>query len=161
VVPFFRGTATDLNLALALAIVVFFAVEAWGVMALGPAYFFKFINIPALGNLGKKPLGAIDFLVGIIEIVSELSRLISLSFRLFGNIVAGGVLLIVMTFLAGNGIPMVFYALELFVGLIQAYVFATLTFVYASQAITAHHADDEHHEHQDDHGHEAAAAGGH
>jgi F-type H+-transporting ATPase subunit a len=149
VTPFFRGLATDLNFPIALALVVVILVQVWGVSALGPAYFFKFINIPALGNLAKKPLGAIDFIVGLVEIASEISRLVSLSFRLFGNIFAGGVLLIVMTFLVAGLVPMVFYFLELFVGLIQAYVFATLTLIYASQAVTAHHGDDEHH---DDHG---------
>jgi F0F1-type ATP synthase membrane subunit a len=149
VIPFFRGLATDLNFPLALAIIVVIAVQIWGVRVLGPAYFFKFINIPALGNLSKKPMGAMDFVVGLVEIISELSRLVSLSFRLFGNIFAGGTLLIVMTFLVAGLLPVPFYFLELFVALIQAYVFATLTMIYASQAITAHHGDDdEHHEEQ-------------
>jgi F-type H+-transporting ATPase subunit a len=148
VVPFFRALATDLNLPLGLALIVVLAVQIWGVWSLGPAYFFKFINIPALGNLSKKPLGLIDFIVGLVEIISEISRVISLSFRLFGNIFAGGVLLIVMTFLVAGGLPSVFYFLEIFVGLIQAYVFSILTLIYASQAVVGHHGDD-----HDDHGH--------
>lgn len=154
VLPFFRALATDLNFPLALAIIVFFSVEAWGVRALGLGYFFKFINVPALGNIAKKPMGVMDFVVGLVEIISELSRLISLSFRLLGNIFAGGVLLSVMTFLMAFVLPSVFMGLELFVGAIQAYVFATLTIMYASQAITAHHAE----EHVEEHAHAESGA---
>jgi len=142
VLPFFRPLATDLNMTLALAIIAFLSVEIWGIQALGGAYFFKFINIPALGNLAKKPMGVMDFVVGLVEIISELSRLISLSFRLLGNIFAGGILLAVMTFMVAGVLPIIFYGLELFVGAIQAYVFAILTVMYASQAMTAHHSDE-------------------
>lgn len=144
VIPWFRAYATDLNLPLALSLIVVVMVQFWGVSALGPSYFFKFINLPALGNLGKKPLGAIDFIVGLIEIVSELSRLVSLTFRLFGNIFAGGILVIVLSFLMGFLLPVPFYLLEVFVGAVQAYVFALLTFIYAGQAMTGHHGDDDH-----------------
>ncbi|MEP7288739.1 MAG: F0F1 ATP synthase subunit A [Chloroflexota bacterium] len=153
VIPYFRQLATDLNMPLALAIIVFFTVQIWGIGALGGSYFFKFFNIPALGNISKNPMGVMDFVVGIVDIISELSRLISLSFRLLGNIFAGGVLLAVMTFLVAGVLPFIFSGLELFVGLIQAYVFATLTIMYASQAMFAHHSEDEH-----DSEHEAAAA---
>jgi len=156
VVPFFRGLATDLNFPLALALIVVVMVQVWGVSELKLAYFYKFINLPALGNLSKKPLGAIDFIVGLVEIISEISRIISLSFRLFGNIFAGGVLLIVMTFLMAGVLPSIFYFLEIFVGLIQAYVFAVLTLIYASQAMIAH-GDGEH----GDHEHEAHAEAAH
>lgn len=142
IVPFFRGLTTDLNVPLALAIIVFLIVQVWGVRALGLSYFFKFINLPALGNLGKKPLGAIDFIVGLIEIISELSRLVSLSFRLFGALFAGGILLIVFSFLAAFIAPVPIYLLELVIGGMQAYVFATLTIIYASQAVVSHHGDD-------------------
>jgi len=153
VIPFFRGLATDLNMTLALAIIVFIAVQVWGIQSLGGAYFYKFINIPALGNLARKPMGVMDFVAGLVDIVSELSRLISLSFRLLGNVFAGSVLLAVMTFLVAGVLPVAFYGLELFAGAIQAYVFAILTVMYASQAVFAHHSDDEH-----DTEHEAAAA---
>ncbi len=156
VVPYFRALATDLNIPLALAIVLFMAVQVWGVSVLGLPYFYKFINIPALGNLGKNPMGAMDFVVGLVDIISELSRLISLSFRLLGNIFAGGVLLAVMTFLMAGGLPLPFYGLELFAGLIQAYVFAILAVMYASQAVFAHHAE----EHEEAHGEAAHTAHG-
>src|SRR5258706_8863286 len=115
--------------------------------ALGGAYFYKFVNIPALDNLAKTPRGVMDFVVGLGDIISELSRLISLSFRLLGNVFAGGVLLAVMTFLVAGVLPVAFYGLELFAGAIQAYVFAILTVMYASQAVFAHHAEEEHEEH--------------
>ncbi len=149
VVPFFRALATDLNLPLGLAIIVFIAVQIWGIQALGGAYFYKFVNIPALGNLAKNPMGVMDFVVGLVDIISELSRLISLSFRLLGNVFAGGVLLAVMTFLVAGVLPVAFYGLELFAGAIQAYVFAILTIMYASQAVFAHHAEE--HEEHDEH----------
>jgi F0F1-type ATP synthase membrane subunit a len=151
-VPFFRGMTTDLNLPIALALIVVILVQVWGIQALGGAYFFKFINLPALGKLSKKPLGAIDFLVGLIEIISELSRIVSLTFRLFGAVFAGGVLLIVFSFLIAVFLPIPIYFLELFVGGIQAYVFAILTIIYASQAVV-HHGDD-------DHGHDEAHGNG-
>jgi F-type H+-transporting ATPase subunit a len=153
VIPFFRPLTTDLNLTLALAIITVFTVQLWGVQALGIPYFFKFVNIPALGNIQKNPMGGMDFVVGLIEIVSELSRLVSLSFRLLGSMFAGGILLAVMSFLVAGLLPVVFYFLEIFFGLIQAYVFAILTVMYASQAVTAHHGDDheEHGEHAEAH----------
>ena len=99
-------------------------------------------------------MGVMDFVVGLVDIISELSRLISLSFRLLGNVFAGGILLAVMTFMVAGVLPSLFYGLELFAGAIQAYVFAILTVMYASQAVFAHHSDDEH-----DSEHEAHAAG--
>ena len=146
ITPFVRGPATDLSLTFALAIIAIIAVQAYGVYALGPAYFDKFLNIPALGNLGKKPLGAIDFVVGLIEIISEIGKIISLAFRLFGNLFAGGVALMAVTFLVAWLIPGVIYGLELIIGAVQALVFAVLTLVFSVQAME-HHGDheEEHH----------------
>jgi F-type H+-transporting ATPase subunit a len=93
-------------------------------------------------------MGAIDLIVGPLEFVSELSKIVSLSFRLFGNIFAGGILIAVMLFLVGTGLPIIFYALELIVGLAQALVFAVLTLVFISQAMEGHHGDGEHEEHE-------------
>jgi len=151
VAPFFRPLATDLNMPLALALILFIAVQIWGIQALGGAYFYKFINVPALGNISKNPMGVMDFVVGLVDIISELSRLISLSFRLLGNIFAGGVLLAVMSFLVATVLPVAFYGLELFAGAIQAYVFAILAVMYASQAVVAH--GGEGHEEHDEHAH--------
>ncbi len=153
ITPYVRGASTDLNLTIGLALISVVAIQVFGVMALGPAYFLKFVNLTALGNLGKKPLGAIDFIVGLIEIISEIGKIISLAFRLFGNMFAGGILLAVMSFLVAAFLPMIFIGLELIVTTIQALVFAVLTLVFSAQAMTAHHGD-EHGEHgHDEHGH--------
>jgi F-type H+-transporting ATPase subunit a len=154
VTPFVRGAATDLNLTIGLALVTFFAIQVFGVAAQGPAYFQKFININALGSMQTKPLGAIDFLVGLFEIVSEIGKIISLAFRLFGNMFAGGILLAVMSFLVAALLPVVFYGLEVIVTTIQAFVFAVLTIVFSAQAMEGHHGDEEHH---DEHAEEAHA----
>lgn len=149
VTPFVRGGSTDLNLTLGLALVSFFAIQIFGVAAQGPIYFTKFINLGAIGNAGKNPIGVIDFVVGLFEIVSEIGKIISLAFRLFGNMFAGGILLAVMSFLIAFFLPMVFIGLELIVTTIQAFVFAVLTIVFSAQAMEGHH-----HEEHDEHGHE-------
>jgi F-type H+-transporting ATPase subunit a len=147
VTPFVRAAATDLNLTLGLAIVSFFAIQYFGFTALGPNYLQKFINLRALGDMGKRPLGAIDFGVGLFEIISEFAKVISLAFRLFGNIFAGQLLLFIMAFLVAMILPVIFYGLEVIVGFIQALVFAVLTLVFSAQAMVSHHheEDGEHH----------------
>jgi F-type H+-transporting ATPase subunit a len=142
VTPYVRGASTDLNLTFGLAIISFFAIQIFGVIALGPNYFQKFVNVSALGNAGKKPMGLMDFGVGLFEIISEIGKVISLSFRLFGNMFAGGILLAVMSFLVAFLLPGVFVGLELIVTTIQAYVFAVLTLVFSAQAMEGHHSDD-------------------
>lgn len=147
VTPYVRAAATDLNLTLGLAVVSFFAIQYFGITALGPNYFQKFINLRALGEMSKRPLGAIDFGVGLFEIISEFAKVISLAFRLFGNIFAGQLLLFIMAFLVAMILPVIFYGLEVIVGFIQALVFAVLTLVFSAQAMVSHHheEDGEHH----------------
>lgn len=147
VTPFVRAAATDLNFTLALALISFFAIQFYGIQALGVAYFYKFFNMPALGNAGKNPMGVMDFGVGILEIISELSKIISFAFRLLGNIFAGQVLLFVIPFLVATLLPGAIYGLELFVGLIQAFVFFMLTLVFSKLAMEGHGDHDEEHEH--------------
>ena len=142
VTPFLRGAATDLNFTLALAIIAMFAVQYYGVQKLGLGYFSKFINLPALGNLSKKPMGLMDFVVGLLEVLSELSKIISFAFRLFGVIFAGGILLIVATFLTGALAPAAVYGIEFFIGAIQAFVFFILPLVLINLAMVSHHGDD-------------------
>lgn len=153
--PYFRSVNTDLNAPLAIAIFSFIFVEFWGLQSLGIGYLKKFF---AFGALFKKgPMGIIDIFVGILEFVSELSRMVSFTFRLFGNVFAGEVLLLMMTFLVPFVLVDVFYGLELFVGLIQAFVFAMLTTVFAVTAVS-HHGDDDHaEEHGEDGAHGAQA----
>jgi len=144
VTPFVRPAATDLNLTLGLALVSFAFIQYFGLSALGPNYLQKFINLRALGELNKRPLGAVDFVVGLFEIISEFAKVISLAFRLFGNIFAGAVLIFVMHFLVSTGLPIIFFGLETIVGLAQALVFAVLTLIFCAQAMVSHHHDDEH-----------------
>jgi F0F1-type ATP synthase membrane subunit a len=148
ITPFVRGPATDLSLTIMLAVFAVVMVQAYGVYSLGPAYFEKFINITALGNLGKKPLGAIDFVVGLIEIISEIGKIISLAFRLFGNLFAGGVALLAIMFLVSLLLPGIIYGLELVIGVVQALVFSVLFTVFAAQAMESHHGDDHEHAHE-------------
>ncbi len=132
--PFFRVTSTDLNFTLALALVSVIMTQVIGLRAQGLHYLEKFFNFRALT---RGPMGALDFAVGLLELISEFSKILSFSFRLFGNIFAGSVLLFVMGALAPP-ILFGFYGLELFVGLIQAFVFGILTMVFMAQA-TQHH----------------------
>ncbi len=120
-----------------MGIVSFFVVEFWGFQALGLAYLSKFFVAP-----WKSPIMTF---VGFLELLSELIRIISFCFRLFGNIFAGEVLVLMLTFLMPFLFVDVIYGLELFVGFIQAAVFALLTLVFAIGAVE-HHGDDDHHE---------------
>jgi F-type H+-transporting ATPase subunit a len=155
VVPFLRGAATDLNFTFALAVIAVIAIQVFGVMALGLSYFGKFFNT---GGMISKPIfGVIDFGVGLLELVSEFSKILSFGFRLFGNIFAGALLLSILGSLTVVIVPSMLYVLELFVGVIQAYVFSMLALVFISQAVVSHHGDD-HAEHAEP---AAAAAAAH
>ena len=123
--PLFRAPAADLNFTLAIALVSVIGVNIFGVIAIGFfKHFQKFVNF-------SSPL---NFYVGILEFISEIAKIISFSFRLFGNVFAGEVLLIIMAFLLPFVIPLPFLFLELFVGFIQAFVFAMLTLVFVAIA---------------------------
>jgi F-type H+-transporting ATPase subunit a len=144
IVPFFRSVFSDANAPLSIAIISFIAVEYWGFSALGVrTYLAKFFNFKAL--FSGQPLGIIDVFVGFLELLSEFVRIISFTFRLLGNIFAGEVLLIYMTFLVPFVVPTLFYGLEVFVGFIQASVFALLTLVFGIMAVEHH--DSGEHEH--------------
>lgn len=128
-VPFFRSAASDLNFTLALGIVAVLSVNIFGIAAIGFwKYAGKFFSL-------KSPL---DFFVGALEFIAEIAKMVSFSFRLFGNVFAGEVLLIITAFLVPYLIPVPFLALELFVGFIQALVFAMLVMVFISIAVTRH-----------------------
>ncbi|HZY42724.1 MAG TPA: FoF1 ATP synthase subunit a [Anaerolineae bacterium] len=142
VVPFLRVPTSDINTTLALSLVTMVLVQVFGVRALGGAYFYKFINIPALKKGG---MGIMFFVVGFLELISEISRILSFAFRLLGNIFAGGVLLFVMTSLMPFILPVPFYGLELFVGFIQALVFSMLSLAFISAAMTSHDSHEEAH----------------
>jgi len=135
IAPYFRSMNTDINTPLSIAIMSAIFVEFWGITALG---FFKY---------GKKffnPTSPLNFFVGVLEFIAELARIISFTFRLFGNMLAGEILLLVMTFLLPFLVAIPFYGLELFVGVIQAFVFAMLTLVFAVLAVSTHDGHGEH-----------------
>ncbi|MPZ22085.1 MAG: hypothetical protein GEU28_00735 [Dehalococcoidia bacterium] len=154
--PLFRSANTDLTVPLAMALVSFVFIEFCAFRALGFRYLGKFFNF-------KSP---ISLLVGLLEFFGEFIRIISLTFRLFGNTVAGEVLLIMVVFLAPLLVVQIFYGLELMFALIQAFIFSILTVVFASMAMESHDAHAAGHGQADgdnaEPGHEAAGAhGGH
>jgi F-type H+-transporting ATPase subunit a len=124
--PLFRGATADINTTLALAITAVVAIQYFGFKTLGLHYSTRFLSF-------KSP---ISFFVGLLELVSEISKIISFAFRLFGNIFAGEVLLTVIAFLMPFILPLPFLMLELFVGFIQALVFSMLTGVFLSVAVS-------------------------
>lgn len=127
-VPYFRAGTADLNMTLALGLMSVVMIQFFGVKYQKLGYFTKFINFSS----------PIAFFVGILEIVSEFSRIISFAFRLFGNIFAGEVLLVVMSALTKVVAPMPFYGMEIFVGFIQSLVFAMLSVVLMNMATVGH-----------------------
>lgn len=128
-VPLLRSPAADLNFTLALAIIAVFATNFFGIVILGIfKHLKKFINFSS----------PINFFVGILEFLSEISRVISFSFRLFGNIFAGEVLLTIMFFLLPYIVPVPFLMLEMFFGMIQAFIFAMLTLVFLASHTAVH-----------------------
>ena len=132
--PFFYAAAADLNYPLALAIISAITVEFFGIATLGALkYGGKFITF-------KSPMA---FVVGLIELVSEIARLVTFSFRLFGNIFAGKVLILVIMFFVPVLLPVPFLAYEVFVGFIQAVIFALLTLFFIKMAIEIHEEDHE------------------
>lgn len=140
-VPMFRGLMADMNVTFAFAIISMVAVQVYAVKKHG---FF--------GNLGRyfiNPLKSpINSFVGFLEIIAELSRLIALSLRLFGNVFAGEVLIVMIGFMTSYAasvalIPFIFF--ELFIGSIQAYVFFMLTTVFISLGMVSHDSHDDHH----------------
>ena len=137
--PFVRPPATDLNVPLAIALISVVWTQVIGVQALGGSYFRKFFLPNMTGMV------VIDLFVGILELVSEFAKIISFTFRLFGNVFAGVVLLFVMTFLVPFVVPLPFYGLEVFVGFMQAFVFAILTLIFMSMAVVGHGPDSDHH----------------
>ena len=128
-VPILRSVYSDLNMTIALALIVVTLSQFFGFITLGlRVHFWKFIWL-------KSPVAAF---VGFLEIVSEFGKVISLSFRLFGNIFAGEVLLTIIAFLVPYAVPVPFLGLELFVGFIQALVFGVLAMVAFSTFTIVH-----------------------
>jgi F-type H+-transporting ATPase subunit a len=151
-VPFFRSANADLSTTIALAILSVGATQYFGLATLGLPYLGKFFNFRRVVSYSRGGpdrsffdlfTGLIEIPVGILELISEFIKILSFSFRLFGNIFAGEVLLIVMGFLVAFIAPLPFMLLEVFVGLVQALIFAMLSLVFFMMA-TVHHGEESH-----------------
>src|SRR3990167_3991266 len=135
--PLFRGVNTDLTVPLVLAIVSFLVIEVTGVLTIG---FYKY-GSKFIVNPFRNPIG---FAIGLIELIGEMVRVVSLSFRLFGNILAGSVIIAVATFFAPYGAPGLLMLFETFIGLLQAAIFALLTLFFIKLAIEEPHGEEAH-----------------
>lgn len=124
--PLLRGATADLNTTIALALFAMVAIQYFGFKTSGMHYGKRFLNVT----------NPINFFLGLLELVSEVSKVVSFAFRLFGNIFAGEVLLAVMAFLMPFVVPLPFLTMELFVGFIQALVFSMLTAVFLTVAVS-------------------------
>ncbi len=149
-----RGANTDINMPLAIALMSFVFVEYFGLRSLGVRYLGKFFNVGQLftsighivkgrlrAGLGGLMTGFIHIFVGFLEALSELVRIVSFTFRLFGNMTAGEILLLIAAFLVPWIFALPFYGLELLVGFVQALIFAGLTLVFLTVATAAHGAE--------------------
>jgi F-type H+-transporting ATPase subunit a len=155
-IPLLRGANTDINVPLALALVAFVTVWFFGFKASRLRYlgqFFQFRKFiqgfkdighgklkSALGNFG---FGVIDFFVGILELISQFIRLVSFTFRLFGNMTAGEILLLSVSFLVPWVLSIAIYGLEMLVGFVQATAFSLLTLIFTSMAVAGHESEDQ------------------
>lgn len=167
-IPFFRGGTADINMTLGLAIMAVIGANLFGVFSIGIwKTFNKYVNLKTLGQIGSKIrkdptiilIAPVTFFVGLFEIIGELAKVASLSFRLFGNVFAGEVLLASIAALVAYFIPIPFMFLEIMVGVIQAFIFSILLVVYFTIGASDH--DEEHGEHE--HGKKPASPseGGH
>jgi len=150
--PLFRAANTDVNVPLSIAIMSFIFVESWGMRAVGVMHYLKeFINVRQMvegvkelfkGKIGQGVMdivfGFITLFVGVLEIFSHLIRMLSFTFRLFGNMTAGEILILVSCFLIPLAFTIPFYGLELLIGLIQALIFSGLTLVFGTIAVSPH-----------------------
>lgn len=150
-----RSANTDINMPLALALISFVFVEFFGIRTLGRRYVMKFVNTGRFfrsagqfmrgkfsTGLGGMFTGVIEIFVGFLELLSEFIRIISLTFRLFGNMTAGEILLLVTVFLVPWVFAVPFYGLELLIGFIQALIFAGLTLIFLTLAVTPHEVEE-------------------
>lgn len=151
-VPLLRPATSDLNLTLAIAVLSVIMTHVAGTRALGfSSHISKFFNVRGIVKAFKKGpmavvVAVIEFFVGVLEVIGEFAKTLSLSLRLFGNVFAGEVLIGVMMSLVSFVVPIPFIFLEILVGVIQATVFAMLVLVYLTVATASHGHDDDAHE---------------
>jgi F-type H+-transporting ATPase subunit a len=155
-VPLLRAANTDINVPLALALFAWISIEFFGIRAHGILqYSKKFLNFRRLGKglgslfhgkiksaFGDILFGIIDAFVGFLELVSEFIRIVSFTFRLFGNMTAGEVLILIVAFLAPLVLGFIVYGLETLVGFVQALIFGGLTLVWMTTAVEKHAEED-------------------
>ena len=162
-IPFLRGGTADINTTIALAVMAVLGANLFGIFSIGLwKTFNKYVNLKALGGIFTKIrheptiiiVAPITFFVGLIEIIGEFAKVASLSFRLFGNVFAGEVLLVSMAALVAYIIPIPFLFLEILVGVIQALIFSILLVVYFTIGAS------DHDEHEPARPHESSGAGG-
>ena len=150
-----RPANTDINMPLAMALISFVFVEFFGLRTLGRRYVVKFINVGRFfksagqfmrgkfsAGLSGMFIGIIEIFIGFLELLSEFIRIISLTFRLFGNMTAGEILILVTVFLVPWLFAIPFYGLELLIGFIQALIFAGLTLIFLTLAVTPHEVEE-------------------
>ena len=156
-VPFLRGGTADINTTIALAVMAVIGANLFGVFSIGLwKTFNKYVNLKVLGGIFTKVrkdptiilVAPITFFVGLIEIVGEFAKIASLSFRLFGNVFAGEVLLVSMAALVAYIVPIPFLFLEILVGVIQALIFSILLVVYFTIGASDHDEHEEHEKHE-------------
>ncbi|KKR66555.1 MAG: ATP synthase subunit a [Parcubacteria group bacterium GW2011_GWF1_40_5] len=159
-IPYLRSGTADINGTIALAIMAVLGANIFGVFSVGLwKTFNKYVNLKVLGEiftkLRREPtiiiVAPITFFVGLIEIVGEFAKIASLSFRLFGNVFAGEVLLVSMAALVAYAVPIPFLFLEILVGLIQALIFSILLVVYFTIGASDHAEEHEGHEEPAEH----------
>ncbi|MDM8519524.1 FoF1 ATP synthase subunit a [Anaerolineales bacterium HSG6] len=142
VVPLFRSPSADLNNTLSLALVTQVMSWTFGIMVLGFAgYFSKFFVTKKMisgATIGERFLGVIDFLVGLLELLSEFVKIVAYTFRLFGNIFAGEVTVMILTFFVPLILTLPMLGFEIFVGFIQAFVFFILSVAFYTLAVASH-----------------------
>lgn len=157
-IPFLRSGTADVNGTVALALMAVIGANIFGIVSIGAWKMFnKYVNVKALvsipGKIRKDPtviiIAPITFFVGLLEIIGEMAKVASLSFRLFGNVFAGEVLLASMTALFAYAVPIPFLFLEILVGVIQALIFAMLTTVYFTIASDDHDSEHAHDSHEE------------
>ena len=151
-IAIFRAANTDVNVPLSIALMSFFFVESWGMRAIGVLHYLsEFFNVRQFlqglkelftGKIKTGPMnivfGFISLFVGVLEIFSHLTRMLSFTFRLFGNMTAGEILILVSCFLIPLVFTIPFYGLELLIGMIQALIFSGLTLVFGTIAVSPH-----------------------
>jgi F-type H+-transporting ATPase subunit a len=139
VLPFVRTPSTDLNMTVALALIAVVSIQVMGFRALGFGYINKFLP---LKNLITKPVGVMDVAIGLLELIGEIAKILSFSFRLLGNLFAGSILLFVISFLVPAVVPWALFLFEFGVAILQALIFGMLTAIFMNSATASHHAEE-------------------